>query len=854
MRLRLRDRLPLLLILFLGTALRLYRLGADSLWYDETVSVYLAGSRLGELIRHTAGDIHPPGYYVLLRGWLLASSYPTGHADPGGMGLEFAAGFLSLALGVGLVALVYTLARSIGGRRTSLAAAAIMAVSPYNIWYSQEVRMYTLAAALGLVMLYALLRGVGLTGVRSRRGASWLIPWAAYAAAAAGGLYVIYYFAFLLLALNLWVLALLLLRRIPRDRALPWLLANLAALALYAPWFPVAWRQATSPPVPPWRTATPLLPALRESWAALSLGQSAPGWVWPILLLALLLYAVGLLSLLGLARSRGKIGTLPTSKGAANGTETLRPAAASFLPVATFGPLALILLGSAIAAPLYHVRYLFTFGPAFYVVLAAGLAWLWSRWRVLAAVAGAAWLAAAAVTLHAFWSDPKYRPDDLRGAAAYLEDKWRPGDVVLLNAGYAYPALLTYWQGGVNSLSRLSASPPAPGSDNRLVAVITGSLDADPNLGWGDPRSDFFAMPSAEAVDKLGLLFERFPRVWHFRIYDTVGDPDGRLRGALELAGRAIEDRAFGGEANMRVQGFVPRQGPEWASDRPVVRYPPGLELQWEVLRETVTAGETLYPTLTWRAEEQPGSDVATSIRLVGPDGTTWSQAADERPLGEMFTTHRWQSGQTGQQRFALPVPLGTPPGDYTVELLVYDPASGTAWEPDALGTEAARAASTVDAQTPAALALGRIAVTRPEPTAPISSRLAQFGPLALLGAKTAATTVAPGDEIPVEMMWQAVQSPGEPLVVVLQLLDQAGHVAAGLEAQPLDGRYPTQAWIQGEVVRDRHTLTLPVNLAPGSYRLIAGVYRASDRQRLRTRSGLVGNSDQVAVKQIQVR
>ena len=78
MRPQLRERSALGLILLAGVALRLYRLGADSLWYDETVSTFLAGSRLPDLLRHTAGDIHPPGYYILLRGWLVLMGYPTG--------------------------------------------------------------------------------------------------------------------------------------------------------------------------------------------------------------------------------------------------------------------------------------------------------------------------------------------------------------------------------------------------------------------------------------------------------------------------------------------------------------------------------------------------------------------------------------------------------------------------------------------------------------------------------------------------------------------------------------------------------------------------------------------------------
>ena len=123
--------------------------------------------------------------------------------------------------------------------------------------------------------------------------------------------------------------------------------------------------------------------------------------------------------------------------------------------------------------------------------------------------------------------------------------------------------------------------------------------------------------------------------------------------------------------------------------------------------------------------------------------------------------------------------------------------------------------------------------MVRPDPSPPMQPALATFGPLALIEATSPATTVAPGGQVPVELLWQAAEAPGEPLVVVTQLQDAAGHVVAGLEAQPLDGRYPTQNWAAGELVRDRHTLTLPADLAPGAYRLIVGVYRAADRARL---------------------
>ncbi len=222
--------------------------------------------------------------------------------------------------------------------------------------------------------------------------------------------------------------------------------------------------------------------------------------------------------------------------------------------------------------------------------------------------------------------------------------------------------------------------------------------------------------------------------------------------------------------------------------------------------------------------------DFATSIRLVGPDGAVWAQPPDERPSGPQFPASQWAANQPQRQTLSLPVPPGTPPGQYAVELVVYDPVTGKPWPAQAGDL----------ALTPNGLRLGEVTVARPDLSLPMQPALATFGPLALIEATSPATTVAPGGQVPVELLWQAAEAPGEPLVVVVQLQDAAGRVVAGLEAQPLDGRYPTQSWTAGELVRDRHTLSLPADLAPGAYRLIVGVYRAADRARLETTDGTV--------------
>jgi hypothetical protein len=268
------------------------------------------------------------------------------------------------------------------------------------------------------------------------------------------------------------------------------------------------------------------------------------------------------------------------------------------------------------------------------------------------------------------------------------------------------------------------------------------------------------------------------------------------------------------------------------------------LELTWNpgALPAHLTAGNCLgLDDLQWaRPADLPGQDLALSLRLVDSKGETRLQ--HDEPLGRDWNTLRDRTPLPGVMNPL--VPDGTPPGAYSVELVVYDPATG-----QPLSREGAAPAEP--------LVLGQVTVDRPTAASTLQSVAADFGPLRLVEATTPATEVRPGDSIPVSLLWQAAMDyQPEQYVVVVQLLDQRGNLVAALEEEPLAGRYPTKSWQAGELVRDHHVLDVPAGLALGSYQLITGVYRASDRVRLSTAAGFLALSsrDHYSIRNVEVK
>ncbi|MBI4788945.1 MAG: glycosyltransferase family 39 protein [Chloroflexi bacterium] len=720
MRLQLPSRVWLLFILLAAFALRLLRLGVNSLWYDETVSIYLARQDLVSLTRHTAGDIHPPLYYYLLHFWGQLAGWS-----------EFSAAFLSLFFGVVLVALVYRVAtptptpspvrRSAsangGEAGVGVLAAFLVAISPFNLWYSQEVRMYTLGAMLGLASVYFFVRMLAgpksqdasrksqVAGHRSQvTGSTPSLRFTfhvsrdclAYIVVTALGLYTLYYFAFLIVFENLVALAWLIRSsrlRITNYELRPWLSSQLAVALLYLPWLPIAFRQATDPPVPPWRTNTPLSDVLLESFSALAMGQSVD-WRSPLMWLVLLLVAV-LIAFTLFDRTTNKL---------------FNYRAIALLGY-TFIPLLLIYILS-LWKPLYHVRYIFVYSPAFYILLAQGLTRITTydpsaapveptalrtrlritnyELRITQYALLAILVAASALSASNFWFNPRYSDDDLRGAVQRLADAWRPGDAILLDAGYTYTAFDYYYDQPVAWRGRLTEYTPR---DARAGAVVlqTGSIGGAANLGWGNPESDFYPTTAEETRAALDRVFAAHPRVWLLRLYDTVVDPDGVIRDYLAQRGRILDDQGFAGESFARVQGYLTPRGvvaelPASATARRVLLGERIALVGFEPETVTVRAGAPLDIDLYWQAEQPTNVDAHLFVGLFASDGKLIA-SREEILLGNGWGTSRWTPGEFFRAPVRLMIPKDAPAADHVLRASLFNPltreplsAAGNAW------------------------------------------------------------------------------------------------------------------------------------------------------------------------------
>ncbi|HYJ22839.1 MAG TPA: glycosyltransferase family 39 protein [Solirubrobacterales bacterium] len=146
----------------LAGVLRFATLGVQAYHHDEivTASRVLRGSFFHAMDAVGFSESAPPLYYALA--WFWTQVTGTG---------EFGLRSLSAVAGVATVPVAYLVGVELRGRRAGLMAAALVAVNPMLLWYSQEARAYALLVLLCAVSLLYCVRA--LRGGRRRDFVLW---------------------------------------------------------------------------------------------------------------------------------------------------------------------------------------------------------------------------------------------------------------------------------------------------------------------------------------------------------------------------------------------------------------------------------------------------------------------------------------------------------------------------------------------------------------------------------------------------------------------------------------------------------------------------------------------------------
>ncbi len=803
-------RCLVIVVVLAAFALRLYHLDAQDIWWDEARNIDVAARPVAQIATAGELDIHPPLYFYLLHGWLKLSGHA---AAPGGQD-AFAVRFLSLWFGVLFVALIYALGRRTamygGGRFWGGVGAALGAsFLPFLLGEAQEARMYTMTlvwlAAAGLAVLRAGSSSQE-TGDRGQGSGAW--HWLAFAFFSALALLTHYAAVFALAALwtwaGLWALSGGRSRLWRRLRAV--LLSGIGAAFLCLPGLPVALRQ-----IPSYRNPNLVVPTvgayLTELARVYGLGEhidatAARLWAWGL---------AGLLVVGWLLAMNQRI-----SESANQRIDT----AFRHSPFATRGSL-FALLWAILPLLIYYVvitdrgtfatRYIAGALPGW--LLLGGLAVAgWAGFRRLAG--GMAALALGIVLapgLIGDLTDPVYFREDTRGMVAWLKQETDPArDIILVDQRYPFGFYWPRWNNAADGFPPAEPADMPPAQylfvDINTVAERLSTLARGRErvflLRWfesdTDPRG-----AAAWVLDKFGAQ----QGVRSFRGYQVTWyevPPAAEFELAPGLAGPAVEfgDQvrldayAFGGRGPGDTSTLAETRAPFSPADKPV-----WVVVRWSRLAGAVDPGKALPRGVkaTVVLEDGNGAVVGRDDRMILNDRhlapLEWSEA--DRPLGVYQV---W------------PDPA-TPPGTYTLRLAVYNPL-------DMMQIPLADASGSF-------ATLGQVTLTQPT-RAPEIAQLPIETPLTLawqglrlLGRGALPAELAPGDQLAIDLFWQAEHAALPELDIQLTL-SPAETAAAGsmVREAPLVDGYATSAWAGGEVVRGRQGWRLANDTPAGAYQL----------------------------------
>ncbi|HEV7702742.1 MAG TPA: glycosyltransferase family 39 protein, partial [Gemmatimonadaceae bacterium] len=460
-----RDWVVLIGLICASIAIRLHGLSAANLWLDEANSWQVASGSWSHMLGELRGSPVGPLYFILLKIWISALGESA-----------FALRAFSVSASVVLIVAVYEAGKSLLSRQAALLAAALMALSPLELYFAQEARMYMLTSLVAFLCLWAYARWQS-EAIRSLDAPRWnMTALVTYVAAALALLLTHPVAGTLLVALNLDALVVWWRTRATRS-ALPgrgrviisWIAAHVVIAALLLGYLAFL-RLGTAASSQAWRSPLGLEVAIRNAlllpfnaisgqrfyasdfWTALSEvthGRGGFGRFFLLLIVQPLTLFVFVLALD--AGVRARINTPAEARSHVSLFSGRR-----LLALAVVVPLLFDVVISTTRG-LETARYFLFVVPFLLLLLADGLTALPHRLRIASLMV----LVAAMFFGTRATKQAVSRDSDYRSTAALLDQERKPGDRIMLQPREMNAPLRFYLHSRTDSIIGLAANASA---------------------------------------------------------------------------------------------------------------------------------------------------------------------------------------------------------------------------------------------------------------------------------------------------------------------------------------------------------------------------------------------------------
>lgn len=703
-------------------ALYLYQIDAQSLWRDEALSIGRAQQSINLIFKNqnivgdvVGPDLHPPLYFLLLHGWYKLAGES-----------EFAWRYVSALAMILSLTTFYAAGNLIWGMGAGRWTFLLALLSPFFLWHAQEARMYALVVGESVLVLLATWK---LVNQRPdwKRAAGFTLAAAALILTHYSGLFLV---AFSVLAIGL--------AQMRRHFTLSLLLVPLAGgaivLLLLLPYI----RNLLASPGFVAFAQRPLQTLALEAINTFSLGSAIPmdnpGWrIWPFVLLGLI--------------------------GAGSGVyaaDARRRRTAWFIIGAFIIPLLLIYLAAWLQANYSNPRHLTILSAAWFLLMGQGVAVLNRRWPPLAVAALIAVSMAGGPALYQTITDPPVKKDDVRGLAAYVEERMQPGDLVI-------------WHDAVMMEVYERYAPDVP-------------FTAVPLYGQYDKTA---------VLQRLSDRAASFKRVWFVEQPAPFFFDDTLVRSWLDEHLARTDFQTFDASwASLHLRLY---DWPERLTELPSDLFPAdlsesGYRVWGTVADDTAVSGQGTWLSVIWSGGDTNASPPSACVRLRDSASVLWADGCTDLTMPHGQTLAR---GEMMASQLWLALPQGLAPVTYSMELLLND-----------------------SAQT-----IGELPINQSPQEMTARPLAAYQNGLRLVGLDWASDRFRAGLWAVGSLVWQADTPLPDDLLVTARLVDWLGRSIAEETSRLGPADYPGSQWQAGELVRSFMGVRLPFT-SNGRYRL----------------------------------